>query len=70
MSWNLEGFKVEGLYLGEFPCSGTVESSRVAYGGDVHHMVILDEAISLPFTDELRDGVILNQKQVLKYWRA
>jgi hypothetical protein len=64
--WNYEGLKVSGLYLGEFPVTGTVEMSRVAYGGEVHHYVNLDKAIELPFTDELRDYVILNDKQVEK----
>ena len=62
--WNLEGSKVKGLYLGEFPVTGTVELSRVAYGGEVHHYVNLDKAVELPFTDELRDYVILNEKQI------
>ena len=28
--WNLEGLRVEGLYMGEFPVEGRVELSRVA----------------------------------------
>ena len=31
--WNLEGLRVEGLYMGEFPVEGRVELSRVRYGG-------------------------------------
>jgi hypothetical protein len=62
--WNYEGFKVSGLYLSEFPVTGTVKSSRVAYGGEVHHYVDLDEPLSLPFTTELRKEVILNHKQI------
>lgn len=45
MSWNLEGLHIEGHYMGEFPCSGKVEYSRVKYGGEVTHCVILDTPI-------------------------
>lgn len=43
--WNLEGSHVKGVYLGEFPYSGRVASSRVKYGGKVQHMVKLDRPI-------------------------
>jgi hypothetical protein len=62
--WNYEGLKVSGLYLSEFPVTGTVRLSRVAFGGDVHHHIDLDEPLSLPFTTELREAVILNHKQI------
>lgn len=47
MYWVLEGKRVNGLYLGLFPYSGTVTASRVKYGGEVQHMVDLDEAIDV-----------------------
>ena len=40
--WNREGQAVSFLYKGSVPCSGKVTSSRVLYGGDVQHTVILD----------------------------
>lgn len=43
MNWNLEGQRVNGLYMGLFPYSGLVESSRVKYGGQVQHTVLVDE---------------------------
>lgn len=46
MSWDLTGKKINGLYLGLFPYTGTVVESRVKYGGDVQHTVVVDE----PFT--------------------
>lgn len=47
MYWVLEGKRVNGLYMGLFPYSGTVTASRVKYGGEVQHMVDLDEAIDV-----------------------
>ena len=35
--WDYTGMKVFGEYMNEFPVTGRVESSRVAYGGDVKH---------------------------------
>ena len=43
MKWDLTGERINGLYMGLFPYTGTVESSRVKYGGDVQHTVIVDE---------------------------
>lgn len=62
--WNYEGLKISGLYLSEFPVVGTVNLSRVAFGGDVRHYIDLDEPLSLPFCKELRNSVILNHNQI------
>ena len=62
MQWDLEGLKIKGTYLYEFPVTGLVESSRIAYGGDIHHTVILDNAIEV--YGAIRDRVILNHKQI------
>lgn len=35
--WVLEGMRVRGTYLDEFPVTGTVTLSRVTYGGAVNH---------------------------------
>lgn len=43
MNWNLEGKRINGLYMGLFPYSGLVTESRVKYGGKVQHTVKLDE---------------------------
>ena len=43
--WNLEGMRIKAAYL-DVPVSGRVTHSRVKYGGDVSHHLILDE----PFT--------------------
>lgn len=43
MNWNLEGKRINGLYMGLFPYTGLVEESRVKYGGAVQHTVLVDE---------------------------
>ena len=62
--WNLEGMTVYGDYMGEFPVSGKVELSRVAYGGDVKHHVILDSPIRVYGSE--RDRVILNHSEIVR----
>ena len=41
----LEGEKISGMYMMEFPFTGVVVESRVAYGGRMKHTVELDEPI-------------------------
>ena len=43
MNWNLEGKRINGMYLGLWPYTGTVLESRVKYGGKVQHTVQVDE---------------------------
>ena len=62
MNWNLEGQRVEGLYMGQFPVSGKVELSRVQYGGTVSHHIALDTPITV--YGAVRDRVILEHKFV------
>lgn len=57
MSWNLEGKRVIGMYMGEFPVAGVVRLSRVKYGGGVSHHVELDKPIQV--YNAVRDRVIL-----------
>lgn len=60
--WNLEGKKVTGTYLQEFPVTGQVSLSRVAYGGEVHHYVVLDTPIEV--YGRLADTVILRHGEI------
>lgn len=67
-SWYLDGYKVIAEYFGN-TVKGTVESSRVKYGGRVQHTVILDEPVSLPWRSEPKTRVLIddiNVKEVLK----
>jgi len=62
MNWNLEGLRINGLYMGMFPISGKVDLSRVQYGGEVSHHILLDEPIKV--YGALRDRIILEHKFV------
>ena len=62
MGWNLEGKRVNALYLGLFPYSGLVLSSRVKYGGAVQHKVRVD----VPFKvyGEVRETVLVDSVEI------
>jgi len=62
MSWNLEGLRVRGIYLEDFPVEGRVVLSRVSYGGGVVHTVELDTPIQV--FGAMRDRVILRQGDI------
>lgn len=62
--WDYTGMTVSGDYMGEFSVRGRVESSRVAYGGEVRHTVVLDTPINV--YGALRDRVILDHKEVFQ----
>jgi hypothetical protein len=64
MSWHLEGMQVFGTYMGDFPVSGKVTLSRVAYGGRVHHHIKLDSTINVYGAE--RDSVILEHSQITR----
>jgi hypothetical protein len=67
MSWNLEGLRVWGMYMDEFPVSGKVVLSRVKYGGGVQHTLVLDNPIRVysVFRDS-GDRVLLDHKDVVR----
>ena len=60
--WNLEGMKVKATYLDEFPVEGTVELSRVAYGGSIKHTVVLKSQLEV--YGSLRDRVIVDHSSI------
>lgn len=62
MSWILEGKRVRGTYLDEFPVEGIVHHSRVAYGGTVDHHITLDTPITV--YGSVRDTVILERSKL------
>ena len=64
MSWNLEGLHIEGNYMGDIPVKGRVESSRVKYGGEVQHTVVLYSPISV--YNATRDRVLLENQYVTR----
>lgn len=64
MSWNLEGLHVTGMYMGDFPCAGRVELSRVKYGGGIQHTVVLDQPMQV--YSEVRERVLLDHEHVAR----
>lgn len=60
--WNLEGEKVKGMYLNQFPVEGLVELSRVQYGGRVCHTVVLERPLQV--YGATRERVILAHSDV------
>lgn len=62
MSWDLEGQRVEGIYMGKFPYTGTVENSRVKYGGDVVHTIVLDETINV--FGAVRERILVTETEI------
>ena len=62
MNWNLEGKRVNGLYMGLFPYSGTVTESRVKYGGDVQHTVTVEQPFKV--YGEVRKVLLISNKEI------
>lgn len=64
MNWDLTGKRIVALYLGLFPVSGRVESSRVMYGGRVQHTLLLDAPIRV--YQQERTLVLLNDSESIR----
>ena len=62
MNWNLEGKRVNGLYMGMFPYTGLVTESRVKYGGQVQHTVVVDEPFKV--YGAVRDVVLVSITEI------
>ena len=58
----LDGMRTIGMYMGDYPVSGTVRWSRVKYGSGMSHHVTLDNPINV--FGAVRDSVILNENEV------
>ena len=63
MSWNKEGEKITATYQGQ-RVSGTVESSRVKYGGKVQHLVLLEKPVQLRWRTEPTDRLLIDEDEV------
>jgi hypothetical protein len=63
MSWDKEGQKVRGMYLHQFPVEGLVTMSRIKFGGNVSHLVTLDNPIMVYGAE--REMVTLEDSEVL-----
>lgn len=62
MQWNLEGKRINGMYMGLFPYCGRVLESRVKYGGAVSHTVAIEEPIVAFGTS--RDRIIVGVDEI------
>jgi hypothetical protein len=58
----LDGMRVIGMYMGDYPVSGTVRLSRVKYGGGMSHHVTLDSPIKV--FGAVRESIILNENEI------
>lgn len=47
MSWDRSGQRIKFWYINDVEYCGTVELSRVKYGGAVQHRVLLDEPVEV-----------------------
>lgn len=65
MQWDLTGLVIDAVYL-DVPVIGRVVNSRVAYGGDVHHTLVLLTPIQLPFKSTPTDRCIVDHKSVTR----
>lgn len=59
----LDGRRVVGMYVGEYPVSGIVRLSRVKYGGGMSHHVTLNSPIKV--YGAVRESVILEADKVI-----
>ena len=62
MHWNLEGNRVNGLYMGLFPYSGLVLNSRVKFGGEVQHTILVDEPFKV--YGEVREMILVSIAEI------
>lgn len=64
MGWIRDGEQVTANYMGQ-TVSGTVESSRVKYGGEVQYTVNLDSPVQLRWRTEPTSRVLINQAELI-----
>ena len=62
MNWDLTGKRINGVYLGLWPFTGTVEESRVKYGGQVQHTVRVDEPFKV--YGVVRDRILVSGAEI------
>lgn len=59
MNRNLESKRINGMYMGLWPYTGTVLASRVKYGGTVEHLVQPDQPFMIH--DEVCEVIVVEQ---------
>jgi hypothetical protein len=58
----LDGRRVVGMYMGDYPVSGIVRLSRIKYGGGMSHHVTLNSPIEV--FGAVRESVILEASEI------
>lgn len=64
MGWIKDGEKITARYMG-YTVTGTVESSRVKYGGAVQYTVNLDSPVQLRWRSEPTNRVLINEAEIV-----
>lgn len=64
MSWIKDGKTIVANYLGQ-QVQGTVESSRVKYGGRVQYTVNLDQPVQFPWRSEFSTKVVIDSDEIV-----
>lgn len=64
MGWVKDGEFIKALYYGQ-EISGTVESSRVKYGGQVQYTVTLDVPVQMPWRREPTHRVLIDESELI-----
>lgn len=64
MDWIKDGEKITARYL-DAVITGTVESSRVKYGGEVQYTVVLDKPVSMRWRTEPATRLLVNRSEVI-----
>ena len=63
-TWIKDGKKIVANYLGE-QVQGTVESSRVKYGGKVQYTVKLDQPVQFRWRSEPSTQVLIDNDEIV-----
>lgn len=64
--WSLDGMWIEAKYMGQYPVSGVVESSRVKYGGGVQHTIVLDKPLEMRWRSEPATRLLVDHETVIR----
>jgi hypothetical protein len=64
-NWIKDGEQIAANYLGQ-QIQGTVESSRVKYGGKVQYTVILNKPVQLRWRNEPTTRVLIDAEELVR----
>ena len=64
MGWIKDGEKITARYMG-YNVTGTVESSRVKYGGEVQYTINLDQPVQLRWRSEPTLRVLIDRAEII-----